>query len=505
MKSHFLPRFPILALQLFPFLLASLASGAGSITFVDGTKLEAEILFQHPNAPLLVVRSAKNSSVQSFPISEVAQATIAGKVTNFSAPRALTADEKTARELNSPWADTVTPKQLGRYGAEKWEKKPLIVWAKPGESGDAMQAAAWLDETGKPLGAAPWKLDPAFKKNTAMAIEGEFNGDILLPAAEQPYDALQAGNRDKLGAFRVRHLTIEKNANYKIRYTVAGNLWLKDKGDMGANTQTGGLGSGSDNKHTVIRFCGERRPNKASGVRRGSTDGEWAELSHWIYFDSGDRGSVEIIGESGGAGDRLTLDKGTLVVSEDSYIGNGPRASFYTKPDTTTILLDGARIGCTHKVLQGKKATYGIAGTLQFGAPEHPLKRDLRFGAAFLEVEDLNPNPTIGQRSNGASFVLGPTGKMVTHSADPTKARVIFCPRPADASVSQYALTDGGPRIMPTGVSAAFLGKTEFNGVMFEGFYKSGILVNETQRKAWKNVSFGPSNQGKPDELFKAP
>jgi len=472
--------------------------GQGTVSLVDGTETQCEVLFEHPNAKVLVVRSARNSTVQGLPLAEVHKVTVAGKTTEYSPKRALTEDRKKAREADRLWGDEVSPKQIGRYGDQKWEKKPLIVWARPGVSADAMKPESWLDETGKPLTAGPWKLDPPNSKGGAST--GEFDGDVLLPAASEAYDAIQPGNRDHLGAFRIRHLTVENNAGYNVRYTVRGNLWIKQGSAIGAGTQTGGIGSG-EGKHTFMRFCGPRRPGK-----KGPVDPEWAGVSHWVMIDAGESGSVEMVGKSGGAGDRLTLEKGTLIVSEDSYIGNGPRASFYSKPGTTTVLLDGAAIGCRDRVLCGRRATYGVAGTLMFGTPEHPLRRDLRFEGTLFNYEDLAPEASPGQRTGGASFVLGSTGRMAVHSADPTKARVIFSPRPEDAPYSSYAVGPrAGGREMPTGVAAIFTGQTDFDGVVFDGFYKAGIVVSPQARAKWKNVSFGQHNQGKPDELFRTP
>lgn len=508
--------------SLFAFLVfggAALHGAPGTITLVDGSKLEADILFQHPNAPVLVVRSLRNSSVQSLPISEVAQTTIGGKVTNFSTPRALTAEEKTARELNGPWADAVTPRQLGNYGTEKWEKKPLIVWAKPGESGDAMQAASWLDEKGQPLTAPPWKagVGKTFS-GKEDAKGGEFDGDILLPAADVEYKAIQPGKRDYLGAFTIRHLTVERNASYNVGYRIQGNLWMKDGSHLGDKTQIGGLGSDETNKHTVARFSNHTTTEEPAWAYAG-------QISHWVSIFTGS-GSLEIIGHSGGAGDRLTLRKGTLVVSEDSFIGNGNRGSFYTQEGTTAILLDGARVGCPDSMVSGANGTVGISGTLMFGTPEHPLKRDLSFEGCFFALDKINPQAVPNQRTSGASFVLGATGKMVVHSADPTKARVVFCPRPKNAPVSGYVVPaevkkltgrnkdkkDTAPKAefwdhpeVPKGVTAVFLGETDFNGVVFDGFYKEGIIVAPAKRQRWKNVTFGKNNLGKPEELFKAP
>lgn len=130
--------------------------------------------------------------------------------------------------------DEVTAKQIGKYGKEPWEKKPAMVWAKPGVSDDAMKAGCWLDETGKPYTKGPWTESPPNAKGGNSG--GFFDGDVLLPAADQSYDAIQPGNRDHLAPYAIRHLTVEGNAAYQVRYTVLGNLWIKDNGDLGKGT-----------------------------------------------------------------------------------------------------------------------------------------------------------------------------------------------------------------------------------------------------------------------------
>jgi len=160
-----------------------------------------------------------------------------------------------------------------------------------------------------------------------------------------------------------------------------------------------------------------------------------------------------------------------------------------------------------------------------FGTPEHPLTRDLDFGGAYFSQEKVDSKAVPNQRTSGASFVLGSTGKIVVHSANPAKARVLFQPRSKDLPVSQYVLPKDlwklckqaknkllppdpalwDEAIVPKGVVALFLGETDFNGVVFDGFYKEGIIVSDVQRKAWKNVTFGQKNQGKPEELFRKP
>ncbi|MDP6635805.1 MAG: hypothetical protein QGG42_12960 [Phycisphaerae bacterium] len=487
-------------------------SGPGVVEFVDGLKTDCEILFKHPNCDRLVVRSSSAGTVQSFAIAAVHQVAAGGKSVTVNRRRDLTAAEKATRKTNGLWGDHAGPRRIGRYAKQKWERKPLIVWANPGKIGEFDAPANWLDETGKPLKTSPWKKDsidrqPAGKRRRkAGPAKGLLDGDILLPSSDTKYSVLQPGNRDHLGAFRMRHLTIESRASYNVRYAIQGNLWMKDGSMIGRGTQTGGFGSGDLGWNTFARFCGRRWINQKSAKRKrpgANGESEWISISHWVAIDTGASGSLEIIGKSGGPSDRLTLRRGTLIVSEDSYIGNGNRGSYYGMPGTTTILLDGAGVGCRHKIICRGRSTYGIAGTLMCGTPQRPLTRDLKIECCLYNIEGLSPDPQLGQRTHGASFVLGATGKMIVHSKDPKTARVVFCPIPAGNPVSQYMIAPRAKnRPTPTGITAVFVGETTFDGVVFEGVCKGGVIVDPKARKAWKNVSFG-KNQAPGDGIFR--
>jgi hypothetical protein len=291
---------------------------------------------------------------------------------------------------------------------------------------------------------------------------------------------------------------------------------MKPGSRIGEGTQTGNLGSGDANKHTFLRF---------ENAEHDLPEPHWAyvdAISHWCWIDTGETGSLEVIGLTRGSGDRMSVDRGTLIVSEDSYFGNGDRGCFYVQEDATAVLLDGAHVGNPRALVSSDRATYGIAGTLMFGTPDHPLTRDLHFGGAFFDKDEVNLHAVPSQRTSGASFVLGPTGRMVVHSADPTTARVVFSPRGKDMPVSQYTVPrdywkyidrrgkryyPAKPELweqpnIPTAVTAVFRGKTEFNGVLFDGFHPSGIAVSDEQRAQWRNVFFGDNNLAQPNELL---
>lgn len=505
------------------------AGELATITLVDGDTLKAEFLFEHPNAPLVVLRSPQNRSVQSLPLAMIHTVEAEGEVKRYGERREFTEVERTTWQRNGAWPDMATNKQIGRYAGERWEARPVMVWAKPGATGNGLQAENWLDERGRPYGKGPWTryAGEAGHVRGKPKYDGYFDGDVLIPSAAEPYAVVQPGNRDHLRGYKLRHLTVEANGSYQVRYHVQGNLWMKDGSQLGRGTQTGDFGAGEADKHTVARFCNSHEEPDPEFDRP-----RWPyapTVSHWMYVDTGPEGSLEIVGDTRGPGDRLYLTRGTLVVSEDSYLGNGNRAAYYARKGTRTILLDGARIGCPDRLLGGSRGkrggTYAINGLLLFGTPDHPLTRDLPFGAALYPRDSMDKDGKSGARAYGAAYVLGESGRMEIHSADPTRARVIFRPRPLYAPVSQYviprdlwkyidrrgktyyppdpALWDQ-PEI-PDGLAAIFRGETDFNGVVFDGFYKGGIFVDPAQRKQWKNVSFGENNHAPPEELFANP
>ncbi len=495
-------------------------SGPAEITLVDGRTLQAEVLFRHPHAELVILRSPTRTTVQSLPLAIIQ--TIKGRRSTATehAARTLSADEERDLAANGLWGDAVGSGQIGAYAKQAWPEQPLVVWAKPGESGDAFDPGNWLDAHGKPLSELHWITDEALAQRRGVTAR-TFDGDVLLPAAATPYRVLQAGNRDNLPAFSVRHLTLESGTSYEVRYTITGNLWMKSGATLGAGTQTGGFGAGEANRHTFARFC------EATAVAEPA----WAyahHISHWLRIDTG-TASLEIIGFCGGPSDRVTLSKGTLVISENSSMKCGDRAAFFTAPGTTLILLDGAMLASPSPLKGGSggniMGTYGIAGNLFFGTPEKPLRRDLEFSACFYPEDRVNKKGNPSDRASGASWIFGPTSRAVIHSADPTTARVTFRPRDITTmptnnisrelksryenrnKVRGYGPAKPGlwnePSI-PKGCYVLFRGATDFNGVVFDGFPAGGIIVDPAAAKAWKNVTYGPANKVPPAQLFQS-
>lgn len=502
--------------------LHALDGGVGTVTLVDGRAMPAQILFQHPHAPLLVLRSVEHRAMQSLPLTLVHTVTIGGKATTVSAKRPLTAAEAQALQRDGLWVDEVGKGQIGRYATQAWEPRPALIWAKPGTSASGLLAANWLDERGQPLARLPWESGDPGKP-------GPFNGDILAPQAETAYEILQPGSRDHLPYYGLRHLTVERNANYKLHYHIQGNLWVKDGAAMGDSTQVGRFGTPEDARHTVMRFC---------NWHDLPYEPKWPYadvISHWVKMDLAEQGSMELVGLTGGPSDRFTLGGGTLVISEGSHIGCGDRAAFYNAPGSTLILLDGATIANPSPLKGGsaKKTigTLGFGGTVLIGTPERPITRDLELGVAYYPLDELDTSGKASSRSSGGSLILGAEGSITVHSADPQRARLVIRPRSRETMPLTMDKNSGfkglrrnpkrvphandkflpGPPAMFTdpetakGIIAIFRGKTEFNGVLFDGFYEGGIVVASEARTSWKNVAFGPANLAQGEALFRAP
>ena len=128
--------------------LCDFAGGPGTVEFVDGLKTDCDILF--PLGERLIVRSKGNRIAQSFDLRTVHSVTIGGKTTEFNASRALSAEETKVREVNALWGDVPGKGQIGDYGSQDWPAGPLMVWRRPGVSGDRFVAANWLDEQAGP-------------------------------------------------------------------------------------------------------------------------------------------------------------------------------------------------------------------------------------------------------------------------------------------------------------------------------------------------------------------
>ena len=460
----------------------SFKGGFGTVEFVDGLTTECEILFPHGNR--LIVRSMGNRITQSFDLKSIHAVAIDGKRAEYNPKRPLTAREQELRELNALWADVPGKGQIGDYGKQNWPRRSLMVWRRPGESGSRFVGANWLDQTGRPYFQPPVITD--FKG---------FNGpdvDILLPAADVFYQVV--GDRPQ---WRSRHMTVENNAYFFLTYNISGNLWMKD----GSRMQAPWFGRYCNNTpglHRFLRFDGLRidRPRKGEEApARGHFN-----ISQWGQYQSAPGATIELIGTNMVTDQFSVGGEGTVIISENSHLAPGNRTAFAIMPEATVVLLQDARIGCETTATLGGKASVWVGGTLMIGTPERPITRDMIFAVTGIDEKFILRQPGENIRCPGVSFLVGEKGRLVVHTVDPTKARLVF--KMHDSEKAKARGKGRGDFGNPKGIVLDFLGEAKFNGVVFDNILEDGIMVSPEQRATWKNVSYGEHNLAEPDKLY---
>ena len=307
------------------------SGGAGTVEFVDGLKTDCRILF--PHAGRLIVRGKGNRTLQSFDLKSVHAVTIDGKRTEFHPRRALDEQEKELREKNVLWGDVCGQGQYGKYAEQDWPDCPVMIWARPGVSGERFTGANWLDETGTPYFEVPLTSQRNVRSDNSPI-------DVLLPAAGVRYMAGGWGGGGNEGTPPHRHLTIEYNATYGITYNVQGNLWMKHGSGL-VGKHRGRFFNEEPDLHRFIRFDGDRL-----GTGDTLIESRDAVIGQWGDFAAGERGTVEMIGQIQSAADRLYVrGSGTLILSEGSHLSDGGRAAISIAPGSTLALLQHAQVG----------------------------------------------------------------------------------------------------------------------------------------------------------------
>jgi hypothetical protein len=467
------------------FAAIDFSGGAGTVEFVDGLKSDCKILF--PHAGRLIVRGKGNRTLQSFDLKSVHAVTIADKRTEFNPKRPLNDKEKALRQKNALWGDVPGKGQLGRYGDQEWADCPIMIWARPGESGLRFLGPNWLDETGKPYFEVPLISQRKVRSDNPDI-------DMLLPAAGSPYFATGWGAGSNEGAPPVRHLTVEQNASYGITFNVQGNLWMKHGSGL-VGKHRGRYDTEKPNIHRFLRFDGDRMNREGEFVKSDN-----ATLSQWGHFCTGAGATVELIGRIRAAADRLyVFGKGMLIISEGSRLADGPRASIAIAPGATLALLQDARVGHATQMQRGGCAAVSVDGTLLIGLPDKPIRKDMAFPICGIRKEQLaKVVGGGGMRAGGASLIVSKQGKFVIHSADPTKARVVF--RTHDPAETVVRSRSYGPC---DGLAFYFAGQAILNGVVFDNVLEGGISAPADIRKTWKNVSYGKNNLAESGKLHR--
>jgi len=472
-----------------------------TIELVDGTKVEGQLAVQFDMPEHLIVYSPRLATVRSFLKKHVHALTVDGKREQLNAKRALTdEDKKLLGQVE--WPDEPPAKgPKPAYTTEKWDKpKQLLVWAKPGKSDTYLEPGNWL-ANGQVFSEMKTKetgLERDFNRGPAT---GGSQTDILLPASASKYQVRGVAHHQRQ-SFMARHITVESNASFQHNLSGGfGNLWVTPTGSFNG----GGNAIFRGTKHTFL----------LNGLPRTSlkpiSDVKQIEAKNlarkWCLRKDDPAASMEIIG-SAGSGDETHVLRGHMILSDNSALLFGARCIFHVYEGAILQLQSGSvfsMIGeCTYR------PDMRILGTLQAGSPERPIDRDVFIGLGFKDRADSMQHKYHG-KSLKYALIVQQQAQVRVFSKDPSKARLVFAHHglPGDGEEGtpnkdkqpeKYKIYMDLPRL----VGAVFLNDPEFNGVVFDDFHKGGILLaNPEVRSKWKNVTFGPGNEGQPDDLIR--
>jgi len=357
------------------------------------------------------------------------------------------------------------------YFKETWKPARVLVFVKGGD----LENGNWRNTNIKEIDAVE-----NWEENGKPATEApDENTDLIFPESKNVY---VAGYYEG-GPLTARHITVGKNARIDCsRLTIHGNLWVKGGGNIfGGNVQFVG------SRHTFMRNDGNPKAEEF--------------LTNKLDVLKAPNASVETLGRWA-QDDEMRIRSGTLVLGPDTLFQPGDRGGHRLWPKANLVLMSGSRLQSIGNKYEDRD--WVISGNLLAGTADRPLTADTTFGLSFKVHAELEGTSNVGGAStvNDTGLALNPTGRIAVTSADPKKARLIFC-------WSGRAHRFGG---VPQGldgyarkekIKVVLLGKTDFNGVEFRDFRLGGIAMSQPSESAqWKNTVLGEKNEGPLSKLI---
>jgi len=299
------------------------------LILVDGRKIQGQLVCEMDKH--LVLYSPNLGTTASFEKQFVSSYTRNKVLVKLNEPRPLTPEE--SRYMNwTAWPDAAPEKGPAPYYAkEQWTKpKRLLVWAKPGESGDFSKTENWLAFGAAPTGSTWWDSDT----------------DILLPSSTVRYK-LVPGSHPELPegrmTFTVRHITAERGSYIASEgCKVYGNEWVRLGGRVNMRFLNGWYGS----KHTFTRVdalmvyqLGVRGTDVMWGLWAG-TDKERVrpetevDICQYLTVKKEDNASVEFLGVIT-ARDKIQIIKGMAIGGPDCQVMSDSRNGDHVHPGAT--------------------------------------------------------------------------------------------------------------------------------------------------------------------------
>ena len=475
---------------------AELSLTPTQVTLVDGRIVAGQLaaeLDQH-----LIVYSPGLGTLASFRKEFVASYTRDKQTVKVSAPKKLGPEDLLRLDWNG-WPDAA-PEKGGKpaYTTETWDKpKRLVVWSKPGVSGKFNEAANWTVYGAAVEGATLWSEDT----------------DVLLPASDKPYVIAAGSGGDNRFEVLSRHLTAESGSGITLQGGMPlGNLWVRQGGRYSHRFGVGFRGS----KHT---FCRVEGP----AVRRAKGTGiEWLEvkegraassLGQYVITKKEAGGSVEFLGVIS-SNDKFFVESGIAVIGPGCSVMSSNRSPDRVHPGATLRLMSGAILG--KHIQKSKGEAVWCQGTIEVGTKERPITEDAFIALPLKDFSGVMDGRGVDSLDKpfdvAVGFNLYEQGSLRVTSADPTKARLVFCyfsretgPDSLDFNINPGHLNSRAEiyKRIPRRIDICLRGDTSgLDGVLFEDCYKGGIRLKDLKQKdAWKHVFYGTRNGGKPEEL----
>jgi hypothetical protein len=481
---------------------AELQSRPAQLELIDGQKVSGQLAAE--TETLLVLYSPSGGAIHSFSRSLVHAITLDGQRKELGAKGGAATDAAKAISWNG-WPDA--PPETGPkpdYTTQKWDPpERLLVWAKPGKSGRIDEASNWL-VFGEPLqkGGRVW----------------DDQTDVVMPAADTPY--VTTGGSDYPVTSRLnltfRHLTIENGARIGTHDASAhGNVWLKENGSLGVRYSVHFLGP----HHTFIR---NDRPRLFKvGVNPHSLSEKTLSgyyISQYISPQKDKDASVEFVGHFL-SNDKFFIFSGTCIIGPHSAVMSSNRSPDRVFPGATLQVMSGAIWGKHNNHACGE--SYDINGTAMIGSTQRPITEDAYIAMPFKDYSGVMAgyrDVTVSKNTSGDhkgdvfGFHVTSKGRFRVHSADPAKARAVFCFHGRETSAGDAGFnvhpSELGRRAdlyekLPRQIDLVLLGDVELNGVLFEDVHKGGIRLKDMAMKdKFQNVFWGRNCGGKPEEMF---
>ncbi len=441
-----------------------------TISRIDGEKIEGEFVLQDEYR--VVITSPKTGMAQSIQLDHIFKLA----KTRISKKRKFTEDEKLwlQEEL---WADTYKKEGDNPYYLnETWEKGRLLIWANPGQDGDFMEPSNWIEN------------------NKLATTPPDMNTDVLLPFSDKAYNVRSDAKN------KVRHVTIERNANFIGKHRndteVWGNVWRKP----------GSIGWGMTFVGTKNTFYLAEKVNFPDIQKYPEQQYSGSKfvvtpyiICHKFQVCKYGSGSIEFIGNFG-ITDEIAVQHGCMIINGEMRWSGSTKKGALEIYDGAVLELQSGAVAAPF-VGENNRSVYNIDiyrnGLLQAGSPERPIKEDVYVLLGF-EKNDV---------AGYSGLYMAEGSQLRVYSEDPTKAQMVFS---SITSVPDFCDVRGNKIGNPgqkafgnTGVTMQLSGDIQMNGVKFDYISEEGIkLADQSMKDDWENVSYGDNNATDNDKLF---